>query len=102
MNEAYFNHVESEQKIAISFRFLKEQESFRFDKVFNFRREVTEEIEKSLTRIKKNLEKELQTKKAKKKKKNQPAGEANADDSNTSVIIRSFEVVKFLLNYSFR
>lgn len=80
MNEAYFKHLVDEQKIAISFRFVRDVDAKRVDRVFNFVRDMNEDIEVSLNRIKNNIEKEL-TKKSKKSKKKQQAEESEPEDS---------------------
>lgn len=72
MNEAYFKHLSDEGKIAISFRFVHEIENKKIDRVFNFVRDLNEDINVSLNRIRNNLEKEF-VKKQKKKKKDEPS-----------------------------
>lgn len=82
MNEAYFKHLEEEKKVSIHFRFIQDIENKKIDRVFNFVRDVDENIEVSLNRIKNNLEKELTKKmKPKRNKKNQPAEEAQPEDT---------------------
>ena len=80
MNEAYFKHLVDEQKIAISFRFVQEVETRRIDRVFNFVRDLNENIEVSLNRIKNNLEKEFSKKVKKKAKKDQQQPEASSEN----------------------
>lgn len=72
MNEAYFKHM-SEGKLAITFRFVQDIDAKRIDKVFNFVRDLNENVDLSLNRIRTNLEKELNKKLKKKSKKNQTA-----------------------------
>lgn len=81
MNEAYFKHLSAEGKIAISFRFVQEFEGRKIDRIFNFVRDLSEEINVSLNRIRNNLEKELVKKSKKKTKKNQenPGEEQKSD-----------------------
>lgn len=82
MNEAYFKHIVDEGKIAISFRYVQDiSEKKKFDRVFNFVRDVSESIEVSLNRIKNNLEKELTKKTRKKTKKNQPPPEEDPSEN---------------------
>lgn len=90
MNEAYFKHLQDEGKIAISFRYIQDiNENKRLDRVFNFVRDVTENIEVSLNRIRSNLEKELTKKSKKKVKKNQqppPENVAPSDEVQVGLI----------------
>lgn len=67
MNEAYFKHIISEKKVHITFRFVNE--SLKSDRMFNFVRDETENIDTALNRIKSNLEKEFNKKNKKKVKK---------------------------------
>lgn len=81
MNEAYFKYPVDEGKIAISFRFVQDiSETKKIDRVFNFVRDVNENVDVSMNRIKNNLEKELTKKLKKKTKKNQPAEEEAKED----------------------
>lgn len=76
MNEAYFKHLVDEEKIAISFRFVQtSSDNRKVDRVFNFVRDLSENVDVSLNRIRNNLEKELTKKQKKKSKKNQEAEE---------------------------
>lgn len=74
MNEAYFKHVSEDGKIAISFRFVQELDAKKVDRTFNFVRDLDEQIEVSMNRIRNNLEKELVKKSKKKSKKGQDPG----------------------------
>ena len=67
MNEAYFKHIISEKKVHITFRFVNE--SLKSDRMFNFVRDETENVDTALNRIKSNLEKECNKKNKKKVKK---------------------------------
>lgn len=81
MNEAYFKHIVDEGKIAISFRYVAEiSDQKKVDRVFNFVRDVTENVEVSLNRIKNNLEKELTKKVKRKSKKNQEQPEEDSSE----------------------
>lgn len=71
MNEAYFKHLVDDRKIAISFRFVQDLDAKKLDRIFNFVRDIDEDVSVSMNRIKNNLEKEL-LKKVKKGKKKQP------------------------------
>ncbi|XP_055601434.1 2',5'-phosphodiesterase 12 [Uranotaenia lowii] len=73
MNVAYFRHQPDEDQCAISFHLTNEQ--FKVDKVFNFCRTVTENIDASLERMRANIDKEVR-KKANKKKKSKPGQQA--------------------------
>lgn len=76
MHEAYVKHLVDDGKIAISFRFIHDiDETKKVDRVFNFVRDLSENVDVSLNRIKNNLEKELTKKVKQKKKKNQAAEE---------------------------
>lgn len=75
MNEAYFKHMEDDGKLAISFRFVQDVDAKKIDRVFNFVRDLSENVEVTLNRIRTNLEKEFTKKQKKKSKKNQQADE---------------------------
>ena len=79
MNEAYFKHLELEQKIAISFRFVQEIGNKKVDRIFNFSRDLSENIDVGLNRIKGNLEKEFVKKTKKKSKSNSAEVSENQD-----------------------
>ncbi|CRK87609.1 CLUMA_CG001405, isoform A, partial [Clunio marinus] len=101
MNEVYFKHLVEEQKIAISFRFVQTINSFKIDRIFNFVRDLTENIDVSLNRIKNNVEREVTKKISKKKKKSKDGSEgSNAEnftisaefcDSNGTITNKSFQ-----------
>lgn len=75
MNEAYFKHVANEGKLAISFRFVQDVDAKKIDRVFNFVRDLSEDLEVTLHRIRANLEKEFTKKHRKKSKKSQEQAE---------------------------
>jgi hypothetical protein len=64
---AYFKHAENDEKLSITFKYTNNE--LKVDKTFNFCREITEKPENLISRIKSNLEKEV-NKKQKKRKKN--------------------------------
>lgn len=71
MNEVYFKHNIADAKMLISFRYLKQvNETKKLDRNFNFVRNIDENIDTALNRIKCNLEKEFLIKSKKKTKKN--------------------------------
>ena len=92
MNEAYFKHLETEQKIAISFRFVQEVGNKKVDRIFNFSRDLSENIDVGLNRIKGNLEKEF-VKKTKKKSK----AEVSENQENFQVRLKKFNNFLFVL-----
>jgi hypothetical protein len=92
MNEAYFKILKDEQKIVISFRYAQDINTKKVDKIFNFVRELNENIEVSLNRIKNNIEKELTKKTKKKTKKNQEQVEENSEEPQVRLKIK----LKFL------
>lgn len=77
MNEAYFKHV-NDGKLLIQFRFVQDVDAKRIDRVFNFARDLTENVDLTMNRIRTNLEKEFTKKLKRKSKKNQPAEEETA------------------------
>lgn len=79
MNEAYFKHLVDEQKIVISFRWVQDINAKKFDRIFNFVRDVNENVDVSLHRIKNNLEKELTKKIKRSKKKQEPTDGENSE-----------------------
>lgn len=113
MNEAYFKHLPEEGKIAISFRFVQELgEAKKFDRVFNFVRDLNENVDVSLNRIKSNLEKEL-TKKMKPKGKRKKPEEGQVEPIPESLQVRLMQVLsidyeivethfRFKLSYTIR
>lgn len=80
MNEAYFKHLADEQKIAISFRFVQDINSKKIDRIFNFVRDLNENVDVSLCRIKNNLEKEVSKKMKKKAKKTQQPSDKEVEE----------------------
>ncbi|XP_052893057.1 2',5'-phosphodiesterase 12 [Anopheles moucheti] len=70
MRTAYFKQLPGEEQCQISFHLLLDQ--YKIDKVFNFNRSLTEQIDNSLDRIRANVEKEFQKKNKRKKVKKQP------------------------------
>ncbi|XP_055616221.1 2',5'-phosphodiesterase 12 [Toxorhynchites rutilus septentrionalis] len=70
MNVAYFRQLPNEGQCEITFHLASDR--YRIDKVFNFCRNITENIDASLERMKANIEKEVK-KKVNKKKKNKSA-----------------------------
>lgn len=80
MNEAYFKHLQTEQKIAISFRFVSEFEGKKIDRIFNFSRDIEENIDITLNRIKSNVEKEFAKKTKRKSKKNETDSAENQEN----------------------
>lgn len=90
MNEAYFKHLEDEQKIAISFRFVQDLDAKKIDRVFNFVRDLKEDVDVGLNRIKNNLEKEFTKKTKKKSKKNQASSECAEENSEISLVRLNF------------
>lgn len=98
MHIAYFRQLPNEEQCAISFRVASER--YRIDKVFNFSRNVTENVDASLERMRANIEKEVKKKGAgkgaKKKAKAAPvegAGEAPGE-ALPDVRVRFFDVEK--------
>jgi hypothetical protein len=73
MNLAYFKHNSVDSKILISFRYVKQVGAKKVDRNFNFARNIEENVDTTLNRIKQNLEKELMSKSKKKGKKNADA-----------------------------
>lgn len=88
MNEAYFKHLESEQKINITFRFVQDVEAKKIDRIFNFSRDLNENLDVGLNRIKSNLEKEFVKKTKKKSKKNPAESENQNDPENVQVRLK--------------
>ncbi|XP_065077061.1 2',5'-phosphodiesterase 12 [Ochlerotatus camptorhynchus] len=99
MNVAYFRQLPNEAQCAICFHLASER--YRIDKVFNFSRNVTENIDASLERMRTNIEKEVK-KKSNKKKKNKPGtGEQLPETENSQAMqelpdvkVRFFDVRK--------
>ncbi|KAL1399074.1 hypothetical protein pipiens_008491 [Culex pipiens pipiens] len=99
MHTAYFRQLPDEEQCAISFRVASER--YRIDKVFNFSRNVTENVDASLERMRANIEKEVRKrgaagKGAKKKGKAAPvegAGEG-LGEALPDVRVRFFDVEK--------
>lgn len=85
MNEAYFKHVEDQGKIAISFRFVQQMDEKNVDRTFNFVRDLDEQINVSMNRIRNNLEKELLRKTKKRPKKGQENEQQPADTVEVSI-----------------
>lgn len=86
MNEAYFKHLEEDQKIAISFRFVHDIDAKRIDRIFNFVRDLSENVDVGLNRIKNNLEKEFTKKNKKKTKKNQEPSTVENSENQISLV----------------
>lgn len=93
MNEVYFKHLVDEGKMAISFRYVQDINQRKVDRVFNFVRDVTENVEVSLNRIRNNLEKELTKKSKTKVKKHQPPPE---EDPSENIQVRSMALISFI------
>uniref|UniRef100_A0A8D7ZVP2 2',5'-phosphodiesterase 12 n=1 Tax=Culex pipiens TaxID=7175 RepID=A0A8D7ZVP2_CULPI len=98
MHTAYFRQLPDEEQCAISFRVASER--YRIDKVFNFSRNVAENVDASLERMRANIEKEVRKKGAgkgaKKKGKTVPvegAGEG-LGEALPDVRVRFFDVEK--------
>jgi hypothetical protein len=91
MNEAYFKVLEAEQKIAISFRFVQEVDTKRIDRVFNFSRDLNENVDVGLNRIRGNLEKEFVKKTKKKSKKAAVEGEQEQENVQVRLKRRKLE-----------
>uniref|UniRef100_A0A182WGX1 2',5'-phosphodiesterase 12 n=1 Tax=Anopheles minimus TaxID=112268 RepID=A0A182WGX1_9DIPT len=87
MRTAYFKQLPGEEQCQISFHLLLDQ--YKIDKVFNFNRSLTEQIDNSLERIRTNVEKEFQKKNKRKKVKKQPA---QSTDDNASASEQATEV----------
>lgn len=66
MNVAYFRHLPNVDQCEITFHLASDK--YRIDKVFNFCRSITENIDASLERMRTNIEKEVKKKVNKKKK----------------------------------
>uniref|UniRef100_A0A182TCK2 Uncharacterized protein n=1 Tax=Anopheles maculatus TaxID=74869 RepID=A0A182TCK2_9DIPT len=81
MRTAYFKQLPGEEQCQISFHLLLDQ--YKIDKVFNFNRSLTEQIDSSLDRIRANVEKEFQ-KKNKKKKVKRPTGQPSDDSASAA------------------
>ncbi|XP_040162666.1 2',5'-phosphodiesterase 12 [Anopheles arabiensis] len=77
MRTAYFKQLPGEEQCQISFHLVLDR--YKIDKVFNFNRNLTEQIDSSLDRIRVNVEKEFQKKNKRKKAKKAPAGQATED-----------------------
>lgn len=94
MNEVYFKHLQEEQKIAISFRFVQNVEAKKIDRIFNFVRDLSENLDVGLNRIKTNLEKEFtkKTKKIKIKKNQAPTEATEENPENVQVRLRKFTI----------
>ncbi|KFB39652.1 AGAP009079-PA-like protein [Anopheles sinensis] len=79
MRTAYFKHLPDDEQCQISFHLVNEQ--LRVDKVFNFNRNLTEQIDSSIERIRANVEKECGKKnKRKNKTKKLTAADQPAED----------------------
>uniref|UniRef100_A0A182K3Q0 2',5'-phosphodiesterase 12 n=1 Tax=Anopheles christyi TaxID=43041 RepID=A0A182K3Q0_9DIPT len=81
MKTAYFKQLPGEEQCQISFHLVLDQ--YKIDKVFNFNRNLTEQIDNSLDRIRANVEKEFQ-KKNKRKKTKKAAATQGTDESAAS------------------
>ncbi|XP_058824214.1 2',5'-phosphodiesterase 12-like [Topomyia yanbarensis] len=68
MNIAYFRQLPNEEQCSISFHLVNER--YKINKVFNFCRNVTENIDASAERMRANIEKELKKRTNKKRKAN--------------------------------
>nr|XP_019553522.2 LOW QUALITY PROTEIN: 2',5'-phosphodiesterase 12-like [Aedes albopictus] len=98
MNVAYFRQLPNEEQCAICFHLSSER--YRIDKVFNFSRNVTENIDASLERMRANIEKEVKKKTNKKKKNKSEPAEGSLEASSSSkeeqavpkVSVRFFDV----------
>lgn len=96
MNVVYFRQLPGEDQCAICFHLASER--YRIDKVFNFSRNLTENIDASLERMRTNIEKEVK-KKTNKKKKNKiapveesaEAGSSKDDQELPKVSVRFFD-----------
>uniref|UniRef100_A0A182PDF4 2',5'-phosphodiesterase 12 n=1 Tax=Anopheles epiroticus TaxID=199890 RepID=A0A182PDF4_9DIPT len=85
MNIAYFKHLPGEEQCQISFHLLLDQ--YKIDKVFNFNRNLAEQIDHSLDRIRANVEKEFQKKN--KRKKVKKVTQATEDAATPAAAVRS-------------
>lgn len=107
MNQVYFKHNIDDQdqadKMIISFRLQKRiSETKMLDKNFNFCRQLTEPVSKTLERIKNNVEKEIKSKSKKKSKKDTPAGSSEefkeVKKFNFRLKIQQFNYFRYQLN----
>ncbi|XP_062541098.1 2',5'-phosphodiesterase 12 [Armigeres subalbatus] len=90
MNVAYFRQLPNEEQCAICFHLSSER--YRIDKVFNFSRNVTENIDASLERMRTNIEKEVKKKYNRKKKSKTETGSAQEMQDVPNVSVRLFDV----------
>ncbi|XP_050077298.1 2',5'-phosphodiesterase 12 [Anopheles maculipalpis] len=85
MRTAYFKQLPGEEQCQISFHLLLDQ--YKIDKVFNFNRSLTEQIDSSLDRIRANVEKEFQKKNKRKKVKKSVDNAASAGTEQAADVV---------------
>ncbi|XP_053699293.1 2',5'-phosphodiesterase 12 [Sabethes cyaneus] len=84
MHVAYFRQLPNEEQCAITFHLASEK--YKINRVFNFFRDVTEDIDASTERMRANIEKETKKRMAKKKKaKPGPSSEQTATSESAPV-----------------
>uniref|UniRef100_A0A7G3AIK4 2',5'-phosphodiesterase 12 n=1 Tax=Lutzomyia longipalpis TaxID=7200 RepID=A0A7G3AIK4_LUTLO len=74
MDKVYFRHGENDPSVDISFRYANSE--YKIDRVFNFRRNVSELVEVFTDRMRTNIEKEFGKRNKKQKKKSDDSGDA--------------------------
>lgn len=71
MDKVYFRHRENDSSVDISFRYANSV--YKIDRVFNFRRNISEQVEVFTERMRTNIEKEFGKRNKKQKKKPEEA-----------------------------
>ncbi|XP_058443291.1 2',5'-phosphodiesterase 12 [Malaya genurostris] len=90
MNVAYFRQLPNEEQCSISFHLINEK--YKINKIFNFCRNVTENIDASADRMRANIEKEVKKRTNRKKKPQKVTTEEPIKtDIPEEVIVRFFD-----------
>lgn len=85
MDKVYLRNPENTEELHITFRYANE--ALKIDRDFNFCRRMNECVDEALTRIRNNVEKEL-NKKSKKKSKTPPATERNLPERPKDILVQ--------------